>query len=108
MYQKVTSNEIIIANARPSFIVINVEAVKYYLSARKLLHTKWYIAVVRRTIRYCGCTAIQLIGTHFALTRLSVLPFIHDVCSSNIPPKVYADSYGCPVFLTSSESDSYY
>ena len=55
LYHKVESNYHGIAKACFTCNIINVKLVQYYLSARKLCHTKWHLAIMCRKIRPFGC-----------------------------------------------------
>ena len=85
LYHQVTSNVHIIANFWFAVIIMNVNAVRYYIYDRKLWHIKWHLDVIFHTIRSFGCTVFHMIWTHIELVRFIVPTFIHSVGRSAIP-----------------------
>ena len=99
LYHHIAANDHVISNDWCTFIFINLKAVQYYLSDRTIWHEKWHLDVMHRTIYPCGYTILYLIGTYLTLVRFSVLPFNHDVGSSDIPQLCKAGNYSSPMSL---------
>ena len=58
LYHQVTAYDHVIAYTRFSFVVVDMEAVINYLSAREILHTNSHVDVVHCAVKPCGCTIL--------------------------------------------------
>ena len=75
----------VIAYARSSFVVVDIEAVINYLAARKLWHTKRHLETMHRAVQSCGYTIFYFIRPYIVFIVFGVYYFYPDVRSSAIP-----------------------
>ena len=79
LYHQVTAYDHVIAYSLITIVIVDMEVVINYLTARKLRNEKRHLDVMRHAIHACVCTIFYFVRPHLAFIVLSVSYFYHDV-----------------------------
>ena len=108
LYHQFTAYDNVIAYDQLYFVVVDMEAMLYYIDARGLCQSKQQFDVMHSSVQTCGCTIVYFVRPHLAFIVFSGYYFYRDVVSSAIPQACYTSNSCCSMFLTYSEANSYY